>query len=245
MRIENRVLKNVLDDDIPEDGRFIIPDGVAFIGFHAFSFCSRLTSVTIPDSVTGIGNGAFRNCSSLTSVTIGNGVRSIGDYAFCFCSRLTSVTIGNSVKSIGDDAFEWCEKLTSIIIPDSVTNIGEDAFYHTPLKSVRKNYKAFRLQPDGELICRAKPYKLGEKASVEDELILCANGIHYCTNLFEIFNYYYGGYGKNFVIAECEVSKEQKRTWYSSKRCARWIIPQRILTREEVIKILNKGGAKK
>ena len=118
-------------------GAYKCPDGVTFIGDHAFSYCSRLTSVTIPNSVTSIGNSAFSYCSSLTSVTIPNSVTSIGNHAFSCCSRLTSVTIPNSVTSIGDQAFYHCNSLASVTIPDSVTSIGDHAFsYCSRLTSV-------------------------------------------------------------------------------------------------------------
>ena len=78
---------------------------VTSIGNSAFSWRSRLTSVTIPDSVTSIGDRAFYYCSSLTSVTIPNSVTSIGEYVFTDCPSLTSITIPDSVTSIGDAAF--------------------------------------------------------------------------------------------------------------------------------------------
>jgi len=102
---------------------------VTSIGYHAFQYCSALTSVTIPNSVTSIGYEAFSDCSGLTSVTIGNSVTSIGSYAFYECSGLTSVTIPNSVTSIGKYAFEYCTSLTSVTIGNSVTSIGDYAFY--------------------------------------------------------------------------------------------------------------------
>ena len=64
-----------------------IPDSVTFIGNHAFSDCSNLTSVTIPNSVTSIGNFAYYSCSSLTSVTIPDSVTGIGSMAFANCSE--------------------------------------------------------------------------------------------------------------------------------------------------------------
>ncbi|MBE6958151.1 MAG: leucine-rich repeat domain-containing protein [Ruminococcaceae bacterium] len=100
---------------------------VTSIGYRAFYYCSRLTSITIPDSVTSIGSSAFEDCS-LTSITIPNSVTSIGDGAFSDCSSLTGITIPDSVTSIGNRAFYYCTRLTSITIPDSVTSIGSSAF---------------------------------------------------------------------------------------------------------------------
>lgn len=222
-----------------------ICNGVKSIGRHTFFGCLKLTSVSIPDSMTSIEKGAFACCPKLTSVTIGNSVTSIGDHAFSGCSGLTSITIPDSVTTIGIGAFRECSELTTVVIGNGVTRIEMCAFRGAPLKSAHKNYKAFGLSPDGSLVCLNKIYKVGKRSFVKGMLTLCENGIHYCTNLFEIFNYYYGTYGKDFVIAECEVSREQEREKGSSKKCTRWIIPQRILAREEVLKILNDGRTKK
>ena len=35
----------------------------------AFSYCDKLTAITIPANVTSIGDFAFKKCSSLTSIT--------------------------------------------------------------------------------------------------------------------------------------------------------------------------------
>ena len=104
---------------------------VASIGAEAFSYCSRLTSVTVPDGVTSIGIGAFSYCSSLTSVAIPDSVTSIGIGAFSNSRCLTSVTIPDGVTSIGDETFSQCSRLTSVTISDSVTSIGSDAFEQT------------------------------------------------------------------------------------------------------------------
>ena len=119
--------------------KLIIPNSVLYngrecpvtsIGDGAFSYCTRLTEVTIPNSVTTIGSRAFRNCRDLQTVTIGNSVTTIGGGAFASCSGLTEVTIPNSVTSIGDYAFTSCTGLTEVTIPNSVTTIGERAFYY-------------------------------------------------------------------------------------------------------------------
>lgn len=151
-----------------------------------------------------------------------------------------SVTIPASVTSIGGGAFAGCHGLTSVSIPYSVSSIGIHAFYScSGLSSQNANYKAFNLTQNGELRCLNKTYALGKRSFVKGKLELCGNGIHYCTNLFDIFNYYDGEYGKDFVIGVCKVSKENIGCKNGSKRCARWIIPTRILLREEVIRILN------
>lgn len=266
MKIKNNILYDVRNEDLNADGSFVVPNGVTSIRDFAFhSCCIRLTSIIISNSVTSIGDNAFYSCSNLTSAIIGNSVTNIGHYAFsncirltsviipdsvtnieCFafagCIRLTSVTIGNGVTNIGRCAFRNCIRLTSIIIPDSVTSISMRAFLLTDLESKPDNYKAFILTETGKLMCRYKTYTVGEKSMVEDELRLCRNGIHYCTNIFNIFNYYSGEYGKDFVIGVCEVSDENIGGSDDSKRCARWVKPTKILTREEVIKILNGEG---
>ncbi|MBO5870609.1 MAG: leucine-rich repeat protein, partial [Clostridia bacterium] len=100
---------------IPSDG------SVTSIGYHAFSWCSSLTSITIPDSVTSIGSGAFEDCTNLTSVVIPDSVTNLGDMAFYACCSLTSITIPDSVTSIGDYAFYGCSSLESITVKSGNT----------------------------------------------------------------------------------------------------------------------------
>lgn len=218
----------------------VLPDSLKEIGDSAFRN-TGLTSIIIPDSVEEVGTSAFASNGYLTSAVIGKNITQLHAGMFSSCFNLTSVTFNGNVTCIRQDAFYDCIKLFELALPDSLVYFGYGALDMTPWASVRKNYKAFWITPNGNLICRKKHYAVGKKSSVRGELILCNNGIHYCTNLFEIFNYYYGEYGKDFVIAECEVSDEKKHDWQCSKKCARWIIPKRILTREEVIKILNNG----
>ena len=118
-------------------GDVIIPETVTYsgttytvttIGKSAFSFCSKLTSVTIPHTVTTIGEEAFIQSSGLESVTIPNSVTVINDYVFYGCKKLPSVVIPESVTSIGECAFSNCNSLTSVVLPSSVTTIKSDAF---------------------------------------------------------------------------------------------------------------------
>lgn len=154
-----------------------------------------------------------------------------------------SFIVPNGVQAIGWYTFRNCCDIKSITIPDTVTTIYLGAFAGCcKLKSKPNNYKAFSLTKTGKLICRDKIYTVGKKSMARGELNPCFNGIHYCTNIFDIFNYYCGDYGEDFVIGICDVSDENIGGKPDSKRCARWVRPTKILTREEVIGIMN--GAK-
>ena len=123
-------------------GVVVIPDTinglpVRVIGNQAFSYCTRLTSVTISSGVTNIEALAFAYCTSLTNVIIPSSITSIGVDAFYFCTSLASVTISSGVTNIREDAFAYCTSLANITIPNSVTGIGGEAFYFcTSLTSV-------------------------------------------------------------------------------------------------------------
>lgn len=148
--------------------------------------------------------------------------------------------IPNYVTSIGGAAFCGCKGLTSITIPDGVTNIGADAFNKSGLESRKANYKAFRIMDD-ELVCIGEKYKPNKWNVYVGNLELYESGIHYCTNLFEIFNYYWGELDKEIAIYECEVQGEDitdTDTEYSL-HCCREIKPIKRLSRQDIIDILN------
>lgn len=259
MKIENGCLTKVCDNEIT-GGKFIIPEGVtsigneAFyncrsltniaipnsvmsIGKYAFELCIELKSITIPNSVTSIDNGAFYRCSGLTSIVIPDSVTSIGSWAFFNCSSLMSVTIGNSVTSIGCGAFSNCSWLTSITIPYGVRSIGACAFACCALTSKQANYKAFRIINE-KFRCISKTYSEGKRHYVRGALKICENGIHYCTNLFEIFNYYSGVIDKDIAIYEIDVG-DKVLTSDSSKCCTNSCVLKKRLYHDDIIKILN------
>ena len=102
---------------------------VTSIGYEAFYFCGRLTSVIIPDSVTTIGDGAFYNTAYYNDESNWeNDVLYIGQYLIAAKDSISGeYTIKAGTTVIADDAFSYCD-LTSIVIPDSVTSIGMRAF---------------------------------------------------------------------------------------------------------------------
>lgn len=116
-----------------------IPDGVAAIGSHAFSYRGT-EHIEIPASVTSIGSYAFSaNSADLQSVTFapGSRLKKIDEGAFAGGVRLTEIEIPDGVTQIEAYAFRNCAALQSIEIPASVSRLGYAAFENcTALRSV-------------------------------------------------------------------------------------------------------------
>ncbi len=116
---------------------FIIPNGVEWIGKHAFYNCANLSKITIPSSVICIENNVFADCKNLELINnspnfiLENGVLynkektqsiSLIDY------ELESLVIPESVKTIGKNSFWNCLNLKSLTISNSVTRMGYNPF---------------------------------------------------------------------------------------------------------------------
>lgn len=92
-------------------GNIIIPQGVIYLDWRSFRFCSGRITVTIPDGVETIPSSSFFTCTGLTGITFPNSLITIGEAAFQHCHSLTSVTIPYNVTNIGDAAFSMCYSL--------------------------------------------------------------------------------------------------------------------------------------
>ena len=68
-----------------------------------------------------------------------------------------------------------------------------------------KGYKAF----DKDLKCRGFQYAVGSTAEVSGEIALCGNGLHFCQELKNVFNYYEKSY-ENTRVCEVEAIGEIK-----------------------------------
>ena len=197
-------------------------------------------SIKIPEGITSISSAAFENCSSLVSVMIPNSVTSIGNWAFQDCKSLTSITIPANVTSIGSFVFYRCSALNSITIPEGVRSIGYFTFYGcNGLKSQIRNYKAFNLK-NGKLSCRCSVFSPMKWSNKIDNIKICQHGYHYCTNLFDIFNYYGGKIDENIAIYECEVGDEiYSKEDEDSQHVTNKIKPVKRLYREDIVRILS------
>ncbi|MBQ8683698.1 MAG: leucine-rich repeat domain-containing protein, partial [Clostridia bacterium] len=132
--------------------KFVMEEGVTYLGWAALFGCSSLTDVSIPETITG-GNIAtwafgactslesielpskltnlkkrtFSGCTSLKSIELPETVTTLGDRVFIGCTALESVKLSNITK-IDVQTFNNCPKLQSITIPETVTSIGSLAF---------------------------------------------------------------------------------------------------------------------
>ena len=111
-----KIVRQLSDEEV-EEQRYIIQDGVTFIGNSTFYNCTSLKEITIPNSVTYIGNSTFCNCTSLKEINIPNNVTFIGNDAFAWCINLKEITIPNSVTYINKYAFYNCNSLETICVP--------------------------------------------------------------------------------------------------------------------------------
>lgn len=132
-------------------GNIIIPEKVTHEGVdyvvtsldrHAFTACSKLTSIHIPPTITHIGNFTFMGCGSLEAVHITDldawcriTFESYPSNPLRYAHRLylngeevKDLVIPHSVTSISARAFQFCLSLNSVTIPHSVANIEDGAF---------------------------------------------------------------------------------------------------------------------
>lgn len=129
-----------------------------------------------------------------------------------------------------------CLNLQEISIPHSIQKMDAGAFNECyNLESKPGLYKAFK--PD--MTCKNYQYEIGKTSKYKGDVKIYESGFHYVTNMFDLFNYYSGEYGKDFIICEVEVGKISKERANNSKRVCKKLTPIKKLEFDEVIDILN------
>ena len=121
---------------IMTNGMFI-PEGVEYIGSHAFEGCESMKILILPNSLTTLEDGAFYGCTNLQDVTIGTGLEAIPEDAFSGCKGLATngIELPSTIKRIGSSAFDGTY-IPSITIPEGVEYIGQNAFLFTKISSL-------------------------------------------------------------------------------------------------------------
>lgn len=102
-----------------------IGEGVTYIGKHAFSGCTNLTTVAFPTTVEGIGESAFSGCVNLKSADTYESVQAIGKDAFRGCTSLRRVVLPATLRSIGKGAFQDCTSLVAYYYLGSLAQWGQ------------------------------------------------------------------------------------------------------------------------
>jgi hypothetical protein len=129
----------------------IIPDGVTYIGSHAFYMCEALKSLTIPNTVTHIESYGFFNCLSLKEISIPASIQEIGEGIFNGCYDLETINIqANSIQELCERNLcqqihekSWASEQTAlhlyvngvalaghVVIPEGTTRISPKTFYN-------------------------------------------------------------------------------------------------------------------
>jgi hypothetical protein len=75
--------------------------------------------------------------------------------------------------------------------------------------------------------------------TIEGEIIPCEWGLHFVTNLFDLFNYYAGDLENDIEIWEVETGDIVVNHEYDSKKATNAIKPIKRLTRLDIINVLN------
>lgn len=84
------------------------------IGRNIFSYCRKLTTISIPASLNTISLSMFNSCDGLSSVSIPDNISSIEAFAFTDCKNLSSLTLPKNLKKIQDWAFKGCDNISVV-----------------------------------------------------------------------------------------------------------------------------------
>ena len=111
----------------------VLPEGLAYIGYAAFSACKNLTAVNIPDSVTRIDSYAFNNTPWLDSmegdfIVVGDGL------LIRYRGGGTKITVPDGVKTICPLAMEKPE-VTEVCVPEGVLSLQTSGVYGSALSA--------------------------------------------------------------------------------------------------------------
>ncbi|MBR4235409.1 MAG: leucine-rich repeat protein [Clostridia bacterium] len=163
------------------DGKTSItfPNSLTGIGNYAFSYYSRLASITIPSGLTSINcDEVFDNCHELTNITVDSANPAFASYlGMLYDKTLTQLIkcpngktyaiVADSAVSAAPGAFNGCYKLTTLNIAN-LTDIDSNTFsYCYALNTLKVNPANPQYASRGGLLC--------DKAG--SAVILCPKGL--------------------------------------------------------------------
>lgn len=111
-----------------------------------------------------------------------------------------------------------------------------------------KGYKGLTIGEGGILYCRPGKnkfiFRVGETYSVEGEIRYCENGFHFCKYLHEVFEYYPLSSSNAFAEVEVKEKNIKEDRYIKDKLVCSEITIKKILTEEQIKKILKIEGKK-
>ena len=112
--------------------RFVMPDGVVFVGEDAFDGCDDLQEITLGKGLSVYPTGMCYGCSSLKELVIPEGVTVVGEECFSKCGALERISLPASLREIGAYAF-WSAGTEDLAfsVPAGVAAVGAGAFRAT------------------------------------------------------------------------------------------------------------------
>lgn len=217
------------------------------IGSGAFSN-TKIKQAVFSNNLVTIGSEAFSRCEELIYVKLSNSIKHLKPFTFAFCPKLEQVDLPKHLQIIEEGTFSGDFSLKYITFPKSLKFIGAFAFDNCRSLTTKKDkYKAAKVNIDGKLVSRfatgnfsneAYEFKTKVWLPEEKKVELCRHGYHYCPNLFNIFNYYYGELDRAIKIFKCDIVESNQVTG-SEKNATSSIRLKKKLSRKQIIKILN------
>ena len=107
--------------------KYVVPDGVTWIGNDAFGYNEHIVSVELPTTVVKLCS-AFSSCKRLEQVNLPKDIAYLEAYLFRDCVNLKSIEIPSGVARLGEQVFSGCSSLKKIVLPEGIGFIGGLAF---------------------------------------------------------------------------------------------------------------------
>ena len=116
--------------------KYVVPEGVTWLGISAFANSVNLVSLELPESVTKLGAEVFSDCQKLKTISLPRNLSHLESATFRNCSSLESVKIPTGVRTIGEQTFFGCISLKIIDLTERMEAIGSLAFYACSLDTL-------------------------------------------------------------------------------------------------------------
>ena len=117
---ENEILKSVDGNLYSKDGKqflqyalglsaekFVVPDGVEYIGIYSFSEAPNLKEVVIPEGVIEVTNNAFEKCAALEIVSLPSTIQILEFYSFADCTALKLIKYNGTEEMWESISKKW------------------------------------------------------------------------------------------------------------------------------------------